>query len=730
MGSFTFQSVSRPEPLLISVKKDGDSRERFLSRAGATINFDEDTGDGSYTSVITDSNGNSSTERFIVTCQRPADCQEGPDGIVILSKNALEIKYQFHGVNVARIRRSILKNGAIVDQKVDIPSSSIITSGFASALDPGQYVLRIEGDSCFSQPQDVPFEVIGNGATPLAWTPGYPSSRLLPDQIDIRQILLSINKTIQSAYYSIKNKATGATLIAQEHDFNAGGVLPVDSFGPGTYAITVSTLYGEVIIPEAPEEPEDNQCQAGPSLLNVISLNLTQTRFQFDGLGVSAIEAIIKQNGTIKYSNIINPQSSLVTLDHNYFTPGTYNLQIKGANCTSEPGVIDDIDYEVGGGTGGGAVDLTNVGVTQLDDGRYRLAVTFNGGRGSYTIIVRGQANNTIAQFPNTTGSPSTVTLPYGVAPQTVKVAVVDADFLRDEITNVVLPPAVPKLTFLQADNFFTPLTRTAMNADGATYTPSASSTFNWDIEFAFPNGGLWDYIEKRFRKLVNGSYVEKSVSAATGNAQNYAVASSINTERIFLPRNGQTLTIDGQNVFKTGATWEVRFIARKGGASGAVVGQITRTFTIAGATGGGTPSGIYLHNRAGSTVGSMITEIPISGGSYAKPTPYYDLVVLNYGGVSFNRQEIRFKLQSGTTFTEQMYNSFDFGSLRTSLLPQDHSIFWHPESLWANFVATAKPSLFAQANQTWRIEFTAYNGSTVVGTKSAVFNFTASGAV
>jgi hypothetical protein len=710
MGTFSINTPGRPEPLLISVKRVGDSTERFISRTANTVTFDDDPGPNiAYVNKITDANGVTSTANFTTSCERPEDCQDGPFLLGIVSFNALEITYQFHGVRVNQIRRRIKLNGVIVDEKIDIPGSPTVNSTFNSALDNGDYELEIEGASCSSEPSVMPFSITESGAE-LAWWTGYPRYNYDPTS-DRYRILLSINKAIDGAWYLIRNTDTNTILTQGYANMTPGSVLDYVGAIPGNYHIEVETLSAQLEITE-PDEP----CENGPELLSVTSLGTTQTQFSFDGLGVTIVEYIIKNSGDqIVATATVNPSSPTVTINHVALSPGVYNLTIKGANCQSEEGVVDNLDFTV---AGGGAIDLTSVVVTQQEDGRYKLAVNFTGGVANYTILVRGQANNTIASFGNTTGSPANVVLPFGITPQTVKVSVIDANLASDEITNVVLPPAVPKLNFLQAENFFTVPTKSPMVADGATYVATASSAYNFDIEFVFPNGGLWDFIEKRLRKLSSGVYVEKSISSATGNPQNYAVGPSINNERAFLPRNGTSLVIDGENVFKTTNTWEIRFRARKGGPNGAIIGEITRSFNISGSA---VPlSGIILYNRNGDTLGSAITEVPATGGVYPKPTPMYDLGITTFGGVQFNQVVAYYRQKVNSVFTQRWTNSKNWTSLQTTIDPSDWTMFDG-----ADF-GNVHTSILAPVAQEWQVEFVAYNGSTVVGSKSAIFNFTA----
>lgn len=712
MATLDFSSTGRPEPLTISIKRVGDNTERFQSRNGNTVSFSSVAGnDVAYVMEIVDAANKRTVANFTQSCQRPPDCQEGPDILEITSFNRASISYKFHGVNVQKIRREIRNNGVIVDISIDEPSSPNVNSPFKGPLANGNYDIYLFGESCYSgeTPASRPF-TITDGTDDLNWWPGFP-------RFDYNQaankyrILIAVNKAGEYPYEirdSLNNLEVGGNIY-----LTPGQIIDFTQFDPDTYTVKVGSLTSTLVIDSPP-----NECEEGPELTSVTSLSTTQTQFQFDGLGVYVIEWFIRNTSdVILHRGTIEPGGANVTITHPALAGGNYNLLIKGSSCTSETGIVDNLDFTVNVGS----LTLGNIDVSQIDDGRYRLTVNFTGGTPNYIITVRTQGNSVIGTFPNTTGSPATITLPAGTTPQTVKVMVMDVNNAISENTNVVLPAPTPKLNFLQRDGYTFNPQKTPMVSDGVTYFIGSADQFNWDVEFVLPNGGLWDYIEKRVRKQVSGNFVEKSVSAATGQSQNYSVGSSTGAGSMWFPRNGNTITIDGLNVFKTAGTWEFRFIARKGGAGGAIVGQKTVIFTISSPPG---PSGIFLYNRNGNAIGSEIAEIASVGSEFDKPTPHYDLVVKNYGGVSFSRHVIRFLLKVGNNFEPIHSNDKDFGSSRTTMSASDHSLFWHPTDL----PPTSKPSLFQQAEQTWLVETSAMNGNTVVATRQAVFKFKVGG--
>jgi len=709
MATLDFQSADRTEPLVISIKRVGDSTERFISRNGSTVAFASVTGDNiAYEMTITDATGRVTTAQFTQSCQRPADCEDGPELTNLIAFSRIGLTYQFHGANVQKIRRDIVINNVIVDTAIDEPTSSIVETVFKAPLANGEYEVRISGESCYSGelPSARQF-VITDDSSELDWWPNYPRFDFAGGADKFR-ILLSVTKA--GVYDLVVKDSTDFIWAAGNPYLSPGEIFILSGFDPETYDITLGILTATLVIDEAPAE-----CTAGPELDAVTSLSPTQTEFVFDGINVFVIEWFIRNTSdVIEHTGTVEPGGGIVTINHPPLSGGTHNLLIRGSSCTSQSGIIDNLDFNVTVGS----LSLGTIVVVQQPDGRYKLTVNFSGGSPNYTIRARTQANNVIATFPNTTGSPANVTLPAGTSPQTIKLAVIDSNDVIVENTNVVLPAPVAKLNFLQADNFISIPTETPMPTDGATYFIGAPVSYNWDVEFELPNGGLWDYIEKRVRKLESGNFVEKNLAAATSNPQNYSVGPAISSERMFLPRTGTQVNIDGVSVYKNAATWEFRFIARKGGPGGAIVAQITRVFTISAPPG---PSGIFLYNRSASSIGSEIAEIPSVGGSYDKPTPFYDIVVKDYSGTQFDRQLIRFSLKIGNEFVQQHSNDLDWGVLRSSIAPNEHSLFF------AGFPTSSSTAanMLAQQAQTWRVETIAYNTSNqVVATRQAIFDF------
>lgn len=711
MGAFNYSTTSgRPEPFVISVVRVGETRERFIARNGNVIAFDEDTGvDIPYISKITDANGKVSTKQFNLTCERPANCTEGPRLDEIIEFNPHELTYQFHGVNVTQIERQIIsENGIIVDSAIDIPSSAIVKTTFTGELARGKYFLKIRGKSCYSEQTNGLEFTITDDSTELDWWENYP--RFDYDAVaDSYRILMAVTRA--GTYpYAIKDDL-GAVIVSGSYTLSPGQILDFAGYDPGEYDLELGPLTFTMIIDEPPAE-----CDEGPILLSVTSISATQTRFNFDGLNVFVIEWFIRDpSDVIQERGTVEPGGAVVTINHDALAAGTHNLLIKGSSCTSETGVVDNLDFVVAGTT----LAISSVGVEQQSDGRYKLLVNFSGGNPNYTITVRTAANVTLGAFPNTTGSPASVLLPAGTTPQTVKVMVMDVNNNVDEETGVILPAPVMKMTFLQAPNFSAAPTRTAMENDGSTFFIGSDANYNWDVDATFPNGGLVDYIEKRLRKKVGGVWVEKSITTATGQNQSYSIGSSSGSERLFMPRNGNTVTIDGVNVFKTAGEWEFRAIARKGGVSGAIVSQLTRNFTVSAPS---TLSGIFLYDRTTNIAGAEIAQLNSTGSSFPKPVPYYDLVVKDFGGVTFNKIIGTFKRKVGDLYLgRHAISSEVFSPAKTTIAKEDFSMFWLP----VPGPETWHPDVLAQEVQTWEVEFIAYMNDTVVGNRKAIFEFT-----
>lgn len=710
MGTFITDITGRPLPLVISVKRIGDPRERFLSRNGNLIAFDEDSGTGiAYTSVITDANGKPSTKEFTLDCQRPADCKEGPNLQSIIEFNANQIKYQFHGVDVTHIERQIVsESGLIVDALIDIPSSPIVTSPFNGGLANGKYFLRLRGKSCYSEYTNGLEFTITDGNNTLDWWPNYPMFDF-DDVSGTYRILVAVDRT---GTYPITIKDSGdVVIVSGTVTLSPGEIAIWEGFYPDLWTIDLGPLNAVLVIAEPPAE-----CEEGPELLEVTPISPTQTQFRFHGIDVLQIEWFIRTLAdVIEQRGTVAPGGARVTITHDPLSGGMHNLLIKGSSCTSETGIVDNLDFEVASV----ALNITGITVVQQPDGRYKLTVNFVGGNPNYTITVRSQSNVTLGSFPNTTGSPANVTLPAGTGPQTVKVMVMDASNAVDEETAIILPAPVMKMSFLQAPNFSSTPTETPMPNDGSVFFIGADANFNWDDKVEVPNGGLWDYIEKRLRKKVSGVWVEKSISNATGQPQSYSVGSSSFSERLFMPRTGNSIVIDGLNVFKTAGEWEFMARVRKGGVGGAIVAEITRNWTVASP---GIGSGIFLYNRSGATLGSLISEINQTGSSFPKPIPHYDFTVSDFNGASFRGISAVFRLKVGNQYIQKFSNLFHGFAARTTLTPDFFSLFMSTTDVGSSV------EIFSQGNQTWEIEFTAYSdvdAQVVIATRKAIFDFT-----
>lgn len=710
MAQFNLDAQGRPEPLTISIKVPGDSIERFQSRTGSLVTFNSANGEGvTYESKVTDGNGETSTVTFQLSCQRPPDCDAGPTILDLVSFDKTRIIYRYAGVNVPRIRRDIINNNVIVDSRIDEPSTDLVESPFLAPLAAGNYVVRIQGESCYSPNPSGREFVLTDDDNTVQFKDGFP--RFYQDPFDGKFYLLVALTKDATLDIEIRDEEDNLISAGSNAVFSTTGAVYFSTFTEGIYNVKIGILEAQVST-----EVPDGECVNGPHLISATSLSSTQTQFLFDAEDVTTLEwFILNVSSQIVAQGVMEPTWNTMVVSHSPLSGGTYTFKINALNCINETGAITEQDFTVAGS----ALSLSTISVSQLSDGRYQLVVSFSGGSPNYSLLVRSQSNVTIGTYPNTTGSPATITLPIGTAPQTVKLRVEDSQSSQVENTSVVLPAPTPKLNFVQADDFISLPTKTPMTEDGSNYFIRTPANFNWDVEFVLPNGGLWDYIEKRARKRVSGNWVEKNISGATGNPQNYAVSASSGSERMFLPRNGQGLVIDSVNVFKTAAEWEFRFIARKGGASGAIVGQVTRVFTV---TAPPTLSGITLFNRNGSTLGSSIQELNTVGDIIAKPTPQYDFAVTGFNGNQFDRIYAVYRLKVGNSYVQKFDALLNFGSLKTSITASDFSLFKVSQDVGTS------TEIFTQGDQAWQIEFIGYNGglsaANVVGSKKAEFNF------
>lgn len=100
-----------------------------------------------------------------------ADIGQGPDIKTISEISSAGLKLQFHGNGIDTILVDILQeNGLPIASKVIAPKSSTVGVSFGQLLPPGNYQLRLQGQSCKSDPQTRAFPIAaletGGGTNP------------------------------------------------------------------------------------------------------------------------------------------------------------------------------------------------------------------------------------------------------------------------------------------------------------------------------------------------------------------------------------------------------------------------------------------------------------------------------------------------------------------------------------------------------------------------------------
>jgi hypothetical protein len=100
-----------------------------------------------------------------------ADIGAGPEIKDVFDVSSAGLKLQFHGNGIDTILVDILgENGLPIASKVIAPTSSTVGVGFGQLLPPGNYQLKLQGQSCKSEPQTRAFPVpplqTGGGTNP------------------------------------------------------------------------------------------------------------------------------------------------------------------------------------------------------------------------------------------------------------------------------------------------------------------------------------------------------------------------------------------------------------------------------------------------------------------------------------------------------------------------------------------------------------------------------------
>lgn len=712
MGKFNIDLQGRPEPITIAVKRTGDPVERFLNRSGTIVTFqDVKSGSQAYEVEVTDGNGQVSRSNFSLDCTPQNPCNEGPEFRgELLEFDGNHIKYQFHGNGVDQILREILFENTVVDTVIDLPSGPIVNSPFQSPLAGGAYTARIRGYSCYSEtPSSRGFTIVDD-STPLAWVVNYPTFD--KDGATYR-LLAAITKT--GTYTTkITNTGTSAVLLNTTRSYTAGSIaVLLSGLAAGTYLVEIGILSGTVPIVAAPAE-----CDEGPDALEILEATKDYVKYKFHGKDVFVLEQLLTTVGDVIVKRAtIEPSNSIVTFTFDApVSPGNYILKLRGSSCSSPSPGYSALPVTI---AGAGTLAITSATPTLLADGRYKIDIVFTGGRPLFSTQVKNSAGTIIYAVNGATGSPVSVVMPAGVPPQTVKLALIDADYQVDEEAGIVLPPVTGSARMLYADEI-TPYFNSAPMEPGVvnSFALGTAAGFNWDVELSAPNGGLWDAVIKYAKVKVGGVYQDINVAGVTGEAASYNVVPTTTSLRMFQPRKTVALTINGSNPFKVAGQYIVGAILKKGGLNGSTFMTVEREFTYSAPPA---LSGIQLMNHNGTVVGSKVDDIA-QGVEYIKPKPYFDIFAPGFNGQAFNSISFVHYYKNAAGNYEQLFASlFNLGAPVTSIAAGTVSMFKA-----ADLATVGKRELlFSSERQDVRTQISFKNGSATVGTFSADYVFT-----
>lgn len=703
MAVVNFDFKGRPAPYTISIKRIGDSTERFVSLAGTLATFTPVIGgDQSYESTVTDAAGNKSVKAFSLDCTRLPDCKEGPVLLNILEVTTTFVRYQFHAADVPQLLREVVQNGLVVDEVIDLPEDNIVTSYFTNPIAAGAYDLRLTGYSCYSLPSSKGF-TLADAAQILAWTPGFPKFEQYGAKY---RVLTSINRA-GDYFTQIIYVPNGATVTEGVKNYAPGSVVPIENLNAGEYDVKVGALTARLNVGGSTP-----MCEEGPNILS-LTPGSDQTTFTFHAKNVPVLNWIYEtQAGAEVIKGTVTATGSQVTITHARLNPGTYTFKISGAGCISAAPGYSAMPAVIGSTV----LSINSAAAVLQANGQYKLDLVFSGGKSNYLVQVKAQNNTVLAFFPNVTGSPLSVSLPAGILPQTVKISVTDALNAIAENSAVVLPALKGVVSLYQYPDLLNPAIVSPIENNGVTYPMRSTVGYKWDIEYKLPNNGLYDHVTKYIKKRINGNLADVNIQNITGQPAGVSVTASTDSVKLLTPRNTTDAVIDGQNPFKVSGTYVAGFIARKGGASGTIINTEEREFIMAVPAA---QSGINLYARSGDTVGALLYSLPTTGGSYVKPVPLYDLATTDFGGVQFNNLIYYFRQKVNGVYVQRFVNSINWQALRTTVTPADTSLF-----KGANF-SNVHVSILAAEVQDWQIEIVARNGSNTVASKIAEFTYT-----
>ncbi|CAG5071434.1 hypothetical protein DYBT9623_03464 [Dyadobacter sp. CECT 9623] len=313
---------------------------------GKTVNINFNSlSPGNYSLEVEGESCSSSISRrdFTIGGTVTPDCDSGPalSDISDISQTGLRFAFTGNGISTVKWRIETGDTELRSGTTGDLGGSKAANINFNS-LNPGNYSLEIEGNSCKSSISRRDFRI----NEPVVTDPNCDSGPALSGITNITQTALRFAFTgngISTVKWRIE---TGDTELRSGTTGDLGGskaaTINFNSLSPGNYSLEVEGNNCKSSISRRDftiQEPvvTDPNCDSGPALSGITNITQTALRFAFTGNGISTVKWRIETGDTELRSGTTGDLNGAkaANITFNSLNPGNYSLEIEGNSCKS-----------------------------------------------------------------------------------------------------------------------------------------------------------------------------------------------------------------------------------------------------------------------------------------------------------------------------------------------------------------------------------------------------------
>ena len=266
-------------------------------------------------------------------------CQGGPtlQGIDNVTQTGLQ--FSFNGTAIPNVKWRIKQNNNEVRNGVTVQLNGSTTVNLTfSSLDPGSYILEVEGGDCTSTTSLLPFVV----NPPVVVKPNCAGGPSITDITDITPRTMTVNfagTNLRVFSWKIKS-GTDVMAYGNTGTLTSNSASLVHNYlSNSTYTLEIQPedCIASAVTRDYIVSAIDNRatCYRGPDLKEILGSSETGVSFRFDGEGIYGIDWKIMQGSNIIRQNMVAPQNNSPVIAFPTLPDGQYRLQIEGGNCKS-----------------------------------------------------------------------------------------------------------------------------------------------------------------------------------------------------------------------------------------------------------------------------------------------------------------------------------------------------------------------------------------------------------